>query len=175
MPTLFITLRPALLALLMLAVVPAAMAQWKWRDATGKVQYSDLPPPQGTLEKDILQRPPNARPVVVVRPVGAGAAPAEAAPAASAPRAPTRAETEQEARKKAADADSAKRQKEEDRKQAEMRAENCRRATAQLKLLEDGVRLTRRNDAGENIPLDDRMRAEEVRSARSVIAAECKQ
>ena len=174
MPTLFITLRPALLALLMLAVVPTAMAQWKWRDAAGKVQYSDLPPPQGTLERDILQRPPNARPAVVVRPVGAGATPAEAAPAASAPRAPTRAEAEQEARKKAADADSAKRQKEEDRKQAEMRAENCRRATAQLKLLEDGVRLTRRNDAGENIPLDDRMRAEEVRSARSVIAAECK-
>lgn len=174
MPKLLYTLRPALLVLLMIGVVPTAMAQWKWRDASGKVQYSDLPPPHGTLEKDILQRPPNARPAVVVRPLASGAPAAEAAPAASAPRAPTRAEAEQEARKKAADAESAKRQKEEDRKQAELRAENCRRATAQLKLLEDGVRLTRRNEAGENIPLDDRMRADEIRNTRSVIAAECK-
>ncbi len=174
MPKLLYTLRPALLALLMIGVVPTAMAQWKWRDANGKVQFSDLPPPQGTLEKDILQRPPNARSVVVVRPLVSGAPAAEAAPAASAPRAPTRAETEQEARKKATEAESIKRQKEEERKHAELRAENCRRATAQLKLLEDGVRLTRRNEAGENIPLDDRMRADEIRNTRSVMAADCK-
>lgn len=177
MPKLLYTLRPVLLVLLMIGIVPAAMAQWKWRDASGKVQYSDLPPPQGTPEKDILQRPPASRRDVVVRPVVAGGPVtgiAAASAPASAPRTPGRAEPEQDARKKAADAENAKRQKEDERKQAELRAENCRRATTQLKLLEDGVRLTRRNEAGENIPLDDRMRAEEIRNTRAVIAVDCK-
>ena len=44
----------------------------------------------------------------------------------------------------------------------------------ELLKLEDGVRLTRRNEAGENIPLDDRMRAEEIRNTRAVIAVDCK-
>ena len=34
-------------------------AQWKWRGANGQMQYSDLPPPPGVAEKDILQRPGN--------------------------------------------------------------------------------------------------------------------
>ena len=29
--------------------------QWKWRDARGQVQYSDLPPPKGTPD-DIIQK-----------------------------------------------------------------------------------------------------------------------
>jgi len=54
-----IVLRCALtgaMAALVLCALPA-QAQWKWRDAAGHVQYSDLPPPSGTPEKDILGRP----------------------------------------------------------------------------------------------------------------------
>ena len=48
----------ALLALLAASLIalPAA-AQWKWRDKGGHVQYSDLPPPAGTPDQDILSRP----------------------------------------------------------------------------------------------------------------------
>ena len=35
------------IALLLLSLASTAAAQWKWRDANGKVQYSDLPPPAG--------------------------------------------------------------------------------------------------------------------------------
>ena len=38
-------------------VVLPAEAQWKWRDKGGHVQYSDLPPPAGTPDQDILARP----------------------------------------------------------------------------------------------------------------------
>ena len=49
-------------ALVMTALVGAtlalpAAAQWKWRDKNGQVQYSDLAPPNGVAERDILQRP----------------------------------------------------------------------------------------------------------------------
>ena len=34
-----------------------AEAQWKWNDKGGHIQYSDLPPPAGTPDQDILSRP----------------------------------------------------------------------------------------------------------------------
>ena len=65
--------RAGLLAALLLCVALPAQAQWKWKDANGKVQYSDLPPPAGTPEKDILQRPASATRLIVVAPPGSGA------------------------------------------------------------------------------------------------------
>ena len=48
----------ALLALLAASLIALpATAQWKWRDKGGHVQYSDLPPPPGTADADILARP----------------------------------------------------------------------------------------------------------------------
>ena len=169
-------LRPALLALLLIGTLPmAAHAQWKWRDAAGKIQYSDLPPPQGTPEQDILQRPASARRPVVVRPLGsAEAASAAASTPASAPRAPSRAELEAQAKQKQAEAEVAARRKEEDRKIAEQRAENCRRATAQLKVLESGARITKQNAAGETVFLDEQQRAQEVQYVRGIMASDCR-
>lgn len=169
------TLRPTLLALLLIGLVPLAQAQWKWRDASGKVQYSDLPPPPGVSDKDILQRPASAQRPVIVRALGQAADTAAApASAASAPRVAGKADAEQQAKQKAQDAEAAKRQKEEAQRVAEQRAENCRRANAQIKLLEDGVRLTKRNEAGETIYLDTAQRNEEMRHARAVVASDCR-
>jgi hypothetical protein len=165
-------LRQTLLALLLLSLASTAAAQWKWRDASGKIQYSDLPPPAGTADKDILQRPPGQRQPITVR--SADEIASAPKPAASAPKPPSRAELEQQARQKQQDAEAAKKEQDEARRNAEMKAENCRRATEQLRLLQDGVRLTRRNAVGENIPLDDQQRAEEIRQTRAVMASECK-
>ena len=169
-------LRPALLALLLIGTLPlTAQAQWKWRDAAGKVQYSDLPPPQGTPEQDILQRPAAARRPVVVRPVGTpDSASAPASSPASAPRTPSRGEIEAQAKQKQAEADIAARRKEEERKVAEQRAENCKRATAQLKVLESGARITKQNAAGETIYLDDQQRAQEIQYVRGIMASDCR-
>lgn len=169
--------KPLLIALAGLVLAASAHAQWKWRDAKGNVQYSDMPPPPGVPDKDILQRPASAaRPTIIVAPIGSAAS--AAASAASAPRpaasAPSKAELEAAARQKAEqDRDTAK-QKEEERRLAEQRRENCSRAQANLRDLQSGTRLTRTNDKGERVYMDQAQIAVEVARARDLITSECK-
>jgi len=170
-------LRLAALTLLALLAAGPAQAQWKWRDASGNVQYSDLPPPHGVPESDILQRPPSARKErIVIVPYGAAssAAAAAAASAASAPaRAGTKAESDLQARQKA-EQEALSKQKEEERRQAEQRQQNCRSAKDRLSLLEQGVRIKRTNERGEAIVLDDAQRSDELQRTRAIIASECR-
>ncbi len=165
------------LALLALGTMTAADAQWKWRDPKGVIQYSDIPPPQGTPDKDILDRPK-----AVQRRLDAASAPAQgaSAPAAQAASAPGGVDPELEARRRKAEIDrveqankdNAARRAEAERV-AKLRAENCSRARGSLRALEDGQRLARTNDKGEREVLDDRMRAEETARVRAVIASDC--
>jgi len=161
----------AALALLILALALPAQAQWKWRDVGGKIQYSDLPPPNGIPEKDILQRPAGVKQLVVVQPYGAVAAASAPAPVASGP---SKAELEQQAKQKQQDQDAMAKQKEEERKLALQRRDNCARAQDNLKLLQDGVRLTRANEKGESVVIDERQRADEIQRTRTVMASECR-
>ncbi len=165
--------KPLLIALIGLILAASAQAQWKWRDARGNVQYSDLPPPAGTPDKDILQRPPTAaRPTILVAPPGMQASAASTpAPAASAP---SKAESEAAARQKKEQEGEAARQKEEARKLAEQRRENCARAQANLRELQSGQRLTRTNDKGERVYMDQAQIAGEVNRTRDVITSECR-
>ncbi len=161
---------PVLATLLGLALLcSAAQAQWTWRDKDGRVTASDLPPPREVQDKDIISRP-NARPAPA-RP--APAASAAAAPSSAAPAAPP-ADRELEARKKAAEAEKAAKAKAELEKQNVQRADNCRRARAQVVALENGQRMARVNDKGEREVLDDKGRAEETRRARDIIASDCR-
>jgi len=157
-----------IVCLALLALAGTAQAQWKWRDATGNVQYSDLPPPPGVAEKDILQRPANQRPRIVVTPVGVNAASAPVATASAA----ARPDPEVSSRKKL-EQDQAAQRAEEDRKIKAQKAENCKAAQDQLRLLEGGVRISRRDERGERVFLDDQQRAEETKRARAVIAVDC--
>jgi hypothetical protein len=150
------------------AFAPAAQAQWKWKDANGVVQYSDRPPPQGTADKDILQRP-TAR-------SGAPAAPAASAPAAGAAAAPAASQPGNAAddRRRQAERDEAARKaKAEEERVAKVRAENCQRARGQLRGLEDGLRMARVDEKGERVVMDDKARAEETRRMREIIASDC--
>lgn len=165
-------LRLTVIALLTCAFSLPALAQWKWRDAGGKIQYSDLPPPRSTPDKDILQRPAGLKqPPVIVLPFGSSVAASAPAPVASGP---SKAELDQQAKQKLQDQELAAKQKEDDRKIAQQKRENCGRAQDNLKLLQDGVRLTRQNERGETVVIDDRQRAEEMQRSRSVIASECR-
>jgi hypothetical protein len=155
----------SLAALMTLVLAQPAAAQWKWRDANGRVTASDLPPPREVPDKDILQRP-QAR----ARAVPPPAAAASAAPAASAPPVDARLE----ARKRAADEQQREKAKAEEDKLAAARAENCRRARNHLSTLDSGIRMTRTNDKGEREILDDKARADETRRAREVIASDCR-
>lgn len=164
------TLRPALTALtcacaLTLLALPAS-AQWKWKDASGRITVSDLPPPRDVPPQNILQRP---EPAAVRAPAAA-----PAASAASVPAAAPRVDRDLQARKDATEREQAAKEKAEAAKLAEQRAENCRNARAHLAALDSGQRIARYNDKGEREILDDRQRAAETRRARDVIAAECR-
>jgi hypothetical protein len=160
-------LRPAaaLLAVLAasLAVLPAH-AQWKWRDAKGQTHVSDLPPPRDVPDKDVLQRPATLAPRAA--PAASAASAAEAAKPAVDP--------ELEERKRRAEQEQAQRQKADDRKVAEARKENCRRAQEQLALMDSGVRVVRMKPNGEQEFLDDEQRAREAQRARQAIAEDCR-
>lgn len=158
----------ALAALLGATLAMPAAAQWKWKDTRGQIQYSDTPPPAGTADKDILQRPNAVRQV---------AAPAKAPTPASGASAPTPKTTDPELeakRKKAEQEESAKKKAEED-KLAVARAENCKRAKGYMRTLDDGIRIARTNEKGEREFLDDKARAEEARRTKEIIASDCKQ
>lgn len=145
-----------------------AFAQWKWRDHKGQVQYSDLPPPAGVADKDILQRPTNHAPA----PPRAPAAAASAVPATAAAKKTE--EPELEARRKKAEQEEAQKKKAEDARIEAARAENCRRAQAQLRALDSGLRMARVNENGEREILDDAQRAAEAKRARELAASQCK-
>jgi hypothetical protein len=161
-------------AMLVLVSLPAE-AQWKWKDKGGRIQYSDLPPPAGTPDQDILSRP--------TAPRRANMAPVAAASAPSAPAAPGAAvagtpppkavDPEFEARRKKAEADVQAKNKAEEDRIAAAKSDNCARARAQLRTFESGIRVTRTNEKGEREFLDDRQRADETKHAKDVIAADC--
>ena len=163
------------LALLCLALAGTAEAQWKWRDAKGKLQYSDLPPPPGTPDKDVLQRPASAVRNIVVVPMDATSSDPASAPAPRpAASAPSKAEQEASARQKQEQDREAAKQKDEERRLAERKRENCSRAQANLRDLQSGTRLTRTNDRGERVFMEQGQIAAEVARARDVITENCR-
>lgn len=166
----------ALLALLATSLLALpAEAQWKWKDKGGHVQYSDLPPPPGTAEQEILGRPSGPRRAIVQSSPAASAASNTAVVAAGASAAASRpADAELEAKRKKAEADQAAKVKAEEAKVAAARSENCARAKGQMRSLDSGVRIVRTNEKGEREFLDDKQRADETKHTRDVIAADCK-
>ncbi|MFG6429527.1 DUF4124 domain-containing protein [Roseateles sp. LYH14W] len=159
-----------MLILIGLVLAASAQAQWKWKDAKGNVQYSDRPPPTGTPDKDILQRPAAPSRIVGIVPAGQ---PASAA-SAPAPRPAASAPGQEAARQKQEQERDAAKQKEEARRVAEQRRENCTRAQGNLRDLQSGIRITRTNEQGERVFMDDVQRQAEVERARNLITSECK-
>ena len=161
-----------LAALLGSTLALPASAQWKWRDKNG-VQYSDLPPPAGVPEADILQRP-TAATRKGITPVAAASA---AAAASGAPLAPKTVDTELEAKRKKTEEEANAKKKAEEKAEetrvAAAKADNCSRAQAQLRTLDSGVRLAQVNEKGERIVMDDTARASETKRARDMIAQNC--
>ena len=151
--------------------MPAAHAQWKWRDKSGQVNASDRPPPLDIPEKDILARPaPEVRRSLADAAPSAASAASGAAPAMRAPAG----DPVLEARRRAAEQEQASKSKADEERLKTQRADNCRRARGHLAALEGGQRIARTNEKGEREVLDDRGRADEMRQARTVIASDCR-
>lgn len=164
----------ALLALLAASLIALpATAQWKWRDKGGHVQYSDLPPPPGTADNDILGRPSaSMRRAATTNAAPTAAASSAATATASAPRS---GDPELEAKRKKAEDEAAAKNKAEQERVAAMKLDNCSRARAQMTTLKSGIRLATTNaKTGEREFLDDKQRADETRRTQDVISNDCK-
>jgi hypothetical protein len=161
------------LTLALLAAPAGAQSFWKWRDANGRLQLSDRPPPPEVLDKDILQRPLSAAKTVAAAADSGAAAASAAANAASAPVG----DAALEAKKKRLQQDQAAQKQAKDtaeqERRAATRAEYCRRSQNSLKVLESGQRVARPTDQGEREILDDTGRAEEIQRARDLVSANC--
>ena len=160
------------------ALALPAEAQWKWRDKSGRVQYSDLPPPASVAEQEILQRPNGGQRQTgaVARPVAVPASAAAAASAASgvATLAPKTVEPELEAKRRKVEEEKAAKDKLEEQRIAAAKADNCTRAKSQLRTIDDGIRIARTNANGEREILDDKGRAEERKRTMDIMGSDCK-
>lgn len=146
-----------------------AAAQWKWRDASGRVTASDLPPPNNVPERDVLARPADTRQAPAPKPAAAASA------SGATVRLPgTGTDPELEARRKRAADEQGMQQRQAQARNDAARAENCSLVKGQLAALGEGQRLSRINAKGEREVLDDKGRAEEMQRARTVMAGDCK-
>jgi hypothetical protein len=161
-------------ALFVALVCSSAAAQWKWRDAAGRITASDLPPPAAVPDRDILERPTDPRRVAGVPRTAAAAASAASAAMTALRIVPPSTDPELEARRKRAADEQLAQQRQQQERDAALRAENCTRARSQLATLADGVRLTRTNAQGEREVLDDKARAEEMQRTRTIIESDCR-
>jgi hypothetical protein len=170
--------------LLLAAVSAAALtcsmpadAQWAWRDAAGKMVYSDQPPPKSIPAKDVVRQP--AAPAVSRQ---GAAVPAQGGelPSAEAKTSPARAGAPSVAER---DIESRRRQQqlaesEKNAADAEARrvqeAENCERLRAYQRALEGGHRIARINAAGEKEILGDATRTAEIERTRAQIEQRCR-
>ena len=166
----------ALLAFIAASLIALpATAQWKWRDKGGHVQYSDLPPPAGTADADILTRPNPSMRRSTPTSTAPIAAPASAAVATATASAPRVADPELEAKRKKAEAEVAAKNKAEQERVAALKADNCSRARAQMTTLNSGIRLATTNaKTGEREFMDDKQRADESRRVQEVISHDCR-
>jgi hypothetical protein len=182
-----------------IAVMPAAHAQYQWRDANGRMVFSDLPPPPGVKPAQILRAPASPRPdspaaagltggsapaaaaspaAADAEPAAAAQAPADAdassAPSAAPQPAASAAEREMAFRKRQAERTEAQRKLDEENARARKLAAACDDQLSELRALESGVRIARVNDRGQSEYLDEAQRAQRTESVRRTVREHCK-
>jgi hypothetical protein len=166
--------------LVVLAAAPLAHAQYKWRDANGRMVYSDMPPPASIAPRDVLQSP--ARPTPANAPTGSGdpAKPGafegsnEPVKEASKPGALGAADKELEFRKR--------RQERMDSEAKQMKAESaartqqaqCAEARNGLRSLERGMPVSMVNERGEPQLLDESQRKNRIDALRQSLQDSCR-
>ena len=147
----------AIILLILAGMSAVAVAQvYSWRDASGKMHYSDTPPPGVDAKK--LHAP--------------GAQTGSSSQTGTAGR--SFAEQDLSFRKRKMDADKARAKADQERIAAEDAKRNCEDARMQLNALESGQRMSRVNASGERIPLDDDMRDQEIEKAKKAVQSWCK-
>ncbi|MDD5298411.1 MAG: DUF4124 domain-containing protein [Rhodocyclaceae bacterium] len=144
--------------LLALAALSAMAADiYTWKDADGRVHFSDQPPTGKEEVKKLRGAAPSA----------AADAATETKPADAKPGAKrSQADRELEFRRRRAETQEAGDKAAKEKIEAERKAADCQSARNQLRALETGQRVSRFNDKGEAIPMDDSQRQAEIERTR---------
>lgn len=129
---------------------------YTWRDAGGKIHYSDSPPPGVEAKKMRGGTSEDTQP------------PAQAAPRRSL------ADQEMEFRKRKTEAEAAQAKADKEKSEAEESKRNCEQSRNQLQALESGQRMSRYNAQGETVVMDDDTRVQEIEKARKAVQSWCK-
>ena len=151
----------------------AASAQWQWVEKDGRKVFSDRAPPADVPEKNIRKRP-DAKDAPVNSAASTAGQPnaAASAPGAAAPQLTGVDKELLDKKKKAEEAEAAKRKAEKERIQI-AKVENCARAKQMKANLSTSTRLFQMNEKGERVLLDDAARATELKRAQGFIDADC--
>lgn len=156
-----------------------SFAQWQWVDQAGHQVFSDRAPPMGIADKNILKRPAVRAAINDKSTASAASAASSAAVASQASGAATALQMTgvdkelMEKKKLAEQAQTAKRQAEQERV-LKTKIENCSRAKQAKANLDSGMRMGRMNEKGEREVLDDGARAAETQRIQTLIEADCK-
>ncbi|MCC6531386.1 MAG: DUF4124 domain-containing protein [Burkholderiales bacterium] len=149
-------LRSTALVILVAASTLAAGQAYKWRDASGRIQYSDTPPPPGSKEVQQLRTPSTVQ----------SATPGKAATPATDPDA--------DFRKRLVDRQAAEAKQARAAEEEQARIRNCELARTQLATLESGATLVQFNEKGERIVLSDAEIDRRLTEARKNVETWCK-
>lgn len=157
-------MRIILFALVLLAAPLSTHAEiYKWEDASGKVHYSDVPPPDAKTTA-----------------IGRGKGKAAQAPVTQNPATPDKAtpkslaDKELEFNKRRQEARESASKAEKEVAAAKEKQENCARAKAALSALQEGSRMSTTNEKGERVVMDDAARQRETERARKDVDSWCK-
>jgi hypothetical protein len=156
-----------------LLLVPAVAALggdiYTWRDAEGRTHFSDVPP----IGKQEAKKTRGAAPVAATTAAAATTATSVPATPATAKPAPSLAEKDLEFRKRRAEAQEAADKATAEKAAAERKAADCQSARNQVRALESGQRVSRFNDKGEAVPLEDSQRQAEIERNRKFVEKAC--
>lgn len=147
-------MRLSLIAVLLVLPVAAIAQVYSWKDASGKIHYSDQPP----AERNVGSR--------TLRP---SLSESDDVPVA----AKTAAEKKEAATKQAKEAGDKAAQADKDRANDAIRQENCERARQNLAGIESGQIRYRMTAGGEREALDGDARDSELAGARRAVEINC--
>jgi hypothetical protein len=157
-----------------LFALPAA-AQWAWREANGRVVYSDQPPPASVKSSQIVKQPgPRTfapMPIVAGEPANDSKGEAKDKDKENAkPAGPkTYAEREMEFRKRQQEREQSEKKQQEEQARATQKAQECERMRNYMRALQDGVRVSRTDSQGNREVLEDAQREAEIKRMREAL------
>jgi hypothetical protein len=148
-----------IVSMLTLATVAQAGVT-RWVDAEGKVHYSDQPPPPTAKSQKTLDLK-NSPALPIAAPDSKGGE-------------KSLAEKELESRKRRVQAEETAAKHAKDQEDAKNRKANCEQARHQVQALQEGQRISKFNEKGERVFLEDNDRARAIEEAKKSADSWCK-